>query len=149
MTRVHRRRFLSGLAAGGLAGAAAPSAILAGQKPPVSSRDDAFHEEVERATFQYFWECADPTTGLVKDRNHARTDDPRGIASIAATGFGLSALCVADARGFLPRPKIRERVRSTLRFLWQRLPNEHGFFYHFVDWRTGERQWKCELSSID
>jgi len=40
-------------------------------------------------------------------------------------------------------------VRQTLRFLKTQLPNEHGFFYHFVDLDTGERMWNCELSSID
>lgn len=42
-----------------------------------------------------------------------------------------------------------ERVRETLRFLWQKLPNQHGFYYHFIDTNTGERQWNCEISSID
>src|SRR5882672_4923377 len=29
------------------------------------------------------------------------------------------------------------------------MPHEHGFFYHFVNWRSGKRVWQCELSSID
>ena len=41
------------------------------------------------------------------------------------------------------------RALTTLRFIHDKLPQNHGFYYHFVDWKTGERVWKCELSSID
>jgi hypothetical protein len=61
--------------------------------------EESFLEEVERASFLFFWEQANPSTGLIKDRSLANGRDARTIASIAATGFGLSALCVADHRG--------------------------------------------------
>ena len=49
------------------------------------SRDhDAFLEELERATFRYFADCAQTKTGLVKDRSHITGEDNREIASIAA-----------------------------------------------------------------
>src|SRR5882672_10719696 len=83
---------------------------------PLSATDDGFLDEIERTTFQYFRECSHPRTGLVKDRNHAIGDDDRIVASIAATGFGLTALCVADKRGWLPHPEARERMHTTLRF---------------------------------
>ena len=47
------------------------------------------------------------------------------------------------------RSQARERVWLTLRFLRHQLPTEHGFCFHFISWRTGERVWQCELSSID
>ncbi len=112
--------------------------------------DDTFLDELERAAALYFWEAADPVTGLVKDR--ARADgqpDPRAIASIAATGFGLTALCIAHQRRYFDRKLIRERVIHTLRFLGEQLPQEHGFYYHFVNAHTGAREWKSEVSSID
>jgi len=115
----------------------------------LSRADDAFLNELERATFRYFSDFAHPETGLVKDRNHVTREDKREIASIAATGFGLTALCIADGRGWLPRGEARQRARTALQFLGERMPHEHGFFYHFVNWQTGEREWKCELSSID
>ena len=115
----------------------------------LSAADDAFLEELERASFRFFDECAHPATGLVKDRSLADRNDGREVASIAATGFGLTALCIADQRGWLPRPQARERVWLTLRFLRHQLPTEHGFCFHFISWRTGERVWQCELSSID
>src|SRR5436853_4781197 len=116
---------------------------------PLSAADDRFLEEIERVTFQYFRECSHPATGLVKDRNHAAGEDDRIVASIAATGFGLSALCIADKRRWLPHPEARDRVQTTLRFFAEQMPQERGFFYHFIDWRNGDRHWNCELSSID
>ena len=115
--------------------------------------DESFLEDLSQRSFRFFWENADPTTSLVRDR--ARSDgsphdaDHRYIASIASTGFGLTALCIAAERSWIKPRDARERVLQTLRFLAQRMPNEHGWFYHFVDMRTGVRAWKSELSSID
>ena len=116
---------------------------------PYAGSDDALLDEIERAAFDFFWNEAGSKTGQVRDRARLNGNDARTIASIAATGFGLSALCIADARSYRKREEIVERVRTTLRFLWHKLPHEHGFYYHFIDVYSGERQWKCEISSID
>jgi len=111
---------------------------------------DTLLDELVQSGFLYFWEAADPNTGLVKDRALADGQpDSRRIGSIAATGFGLTALCVGAERGFRSRSEIERRVLNTLEYLWEHLPNEHGFYYHFVDITNGQRLWKCELSSID
>ena len=118
-----------------------------------SSRDHAFLEDLERRSFQYFWDQAAAPTGVVLDRT--RTDgtpadeDHRTVGSIAATGFGLTALCIAAERGWIRREDARERVRTTLRFFANRAPQEHGWFYHWLDVNTGERRWNSEVSSID
>jgi hypothetical protein len=114
-----------------------------------SSAEDALLEEVERAGFRYFWEEANPYTGLVKDRSQADGPDSRTTASIAATGFGLTALCIADHRGWEDSKKIRERVRNTLRFAGTRLSHRNGFFFHFLNMRNGDRDFQSEVSSID
>jgi hypothetical protein len=114
-----------------------------------SSAEDAFLEELERTSFRYFWEEANPYTGLVKDRSQAGGPDARPTASIAATGFGLTALCIADHRGWEDRKKIRERVRNTLRFAATRLSHVHGFFFHFLNMQSGDRDFQSEVSSID
>jgi hypothetical protein len=117
------------------------------------TRDARFLEDLERRSFQYFWEQADPETGLVLDRT--RTDgspsdeNHRVIASIAATGFGLTGICIATERHWVKREEARQRVRNTLRFFAERALNERGWFYHWMDYRTGERKWKSEVSSID
>ena len=151
---LNRRAMLRKLGAGLpalLGGTAAVRLSAAEAKPPprLSAADEDFLDELERVTFRFFWECADPETGLVKDRELAGGGGPTNVASLAATGFGLSSLCIADQRGWLRPGEARERARATLRFLHDRMPHEHGFFYHFVDWRSGERVWQCELSSID
>jgi hypothetical protein len=123
--------------------------------PPVktflSPDDDQFLEELERITFCYFWEQANPQTGLVKDRCNARkaSTDRAVVASIAATGFGLSAICIGEQRGYISLNEARARVLAALRFLWKTLPNHRGFFYHFANVNTGERLWDSEISSVD
>jgi hypothetical protein len=111
--------------------------------------DDQFLEDLEKANFQFFWEQANPQTGLVKDRCNVRQADHSTAASIAATGFGLTALCIGEERGYVSLADARERVITTLRFLWEKMPNHRGFFYHFANAGTGERMWDSEISSID
>jgi hypothetical protein len=115
----------------------------------LSEDDDRFLEELEHANHLYFWDQASPQTGLVRDRFRVHGDDHGGVASIAATGFGLTALCIAERRGYLSHVQVRDRVLATLRFLWKKLPNHRGFFYHFADVNTGERRWDSEVSSVD
>src|SRR5215470_9005704 len=79
--------------------------------------DDQLLEEIEKTGFLFFWEQADPKTGQVKDRALAAGNDTRTISSIAATGFGLTALCIADQRGYQPHPAIVSSVQATLNFL--------------------------------
>jgi hypothetical protein len=115
---------------------------------PLPITDDQFLDNLEKAAFQFFWEQASTTTGQVKDRALAAGNDPRTVSSIAATGFGLSALCIADQRGYADSSLIKARVLATLNFLVTQT-NVNGFYYHFIDMNTGQRAWNCELSSID
>jgi hypothetical protein len=115
----------------------------------LSPEDDQFLNEVEIASVQFFWEQGNSKTGMVKDRCNVRQERPGDAASIAATGFGLTALCIGDQRGFIPTSAALERVFATLRFLWRKLPNHRGFFYHFANSETGERMFDSEVSSVD
>jgi hypothetical protein len=119
----------------------------------LSTRDEAFLEDLSRRAFRFFWEQADPQTGLVRDRaridNSPLDENHRDVASIAATGFGLTALSIAAERGWLTPREARERVRTTLRFFATRATHEHGWFYHWMDAKTGARRWNSEVSSID
>jgi hypothetical protein len=130
------------------AGAASIQSAREGQAqlPP---EDDQFLDELEKAEFQFFWEQAGPQTGLVKDRCNVRANDQTVVASIAATGFGLTALCIGERRGWISSAEAQARVLTTLRFLWEKLPNHRGFFFHFADVNTGARLWDSEVSSID
>jgi hypothetical protein len=114
-----------------------------------SGTDDQLLDELERASFRYFWEQAHPETGIVVDRCHARDPVTNELGSIAATGFGLTALCIGEKRGFVLRSAAETRALNTLRFLWKKVPNHRGFFYHFGNINTGERLWDSEVSSVD
>src|SRR5215831_8925337 len=119
--------------------------------PGYSGSDDELMDEIQRAAFDFFWTEASPNTGQVKDRALAAGNDTRKImSSIASTGFGLTALCVGDKRGYGNAAQIKSRVITTLDFLANKMPHEHGFFYHFVDPETGARWTKrIEVSNID
>lgn len=106
-------------------------------------------ERLQRGAFEFFWNETHPDTGLTKDRAGNFKDDDYHVASVAATGFSLAALAVGSENGWIARDKAIERALKTLRFVQDRMVHHHGWLYHFVDWRTGERAWKCEVSSID
>ncbi|MGA9566687.1 MAG: glucoamylase family protein [Candidatus Korobacteraceae bacterium] len=116
---------------------------------PLSADDNNLLEEIEKAHFLYFWEQGNSQTGLVKDRSNVRAADSSIVASIAATGFGLTALCIADRNGYVSPTDARNRVLTTLRFIGKKLPTHRGFFFHFANANTGERIWDSEVSSVD
>ncbi|MFY9551202.1 MAG: glucoamylase family protein [Thermoanaerobaculia bacterium] len=113
---------------------------------------EAFLDKLERETFQWFWDLADPGTRLIPDR--APTPS---FSSVAAVGFGLTAYTVGAERGWVTRGQAAWRTAETLRFLVQAPQGEaprgmtayRGFFYHFLDMKTGERYESTELSTID
>jgi hypothetical protein len=159
-----RRVMLQQLLAGGIglsaAGRGMPPPQAKAPQPPqqtiktstggtLSKEDDQFLEEVERSAFNFFWEQAGPETGLVKDRCNVRSPDNTVVASIAATGFGLTAVCIGAKRGYISHSQARKRVLTTLQFLWKKLASHRGFFFHFANVNTGERLWDSEVSSID
>src|SRR4026208_1820008 len=90
------------------------SSQTGGPSSKLTSEDQHFLEDLEHRSFQYFWEEGDPDTGLVPDR--ARMDgstldeNHRKVASIAATGFGLTGLCIAADRNWISRNQAQERT---------------------------------------
>jgi hypothetical protein len=119
------------------------------QPTSLTPEDEDVLNQLEQAAFLFFWEQANPDTGLIKDRCNVRTKDTSIAASIASTGFGLTAICIAHQRGFVSSADARLRVVQTLSFLWHKLPTHRGFFFHFANINTGERMWDSEISSID
>jgi len=132
--------------------AARASFAFAGQASRLNRDDEAFLDDLIRQGCLYFYEQGSPTTGQVLDRSRNNLNgarDSRRMASIAATGFGLTALCIADSHGYIPHEQVVERVRTTLEWHLNQMPEVHGFFYHFTDIETGRRWDNVELSSID
>lgn len=138
------------------AGAAPQSRNLSHTQPApapaptsLSPEDDQFLDTLERANFLFFWEQANPETGLIKDRCNVRANDTSIAASIASSGFGLTAICIAEKRGYISHADARLRVVRSLAFLWHKLPTHRGFYFHFANLNTGERVWDSEVSSVD
>ncbi len=119
------------------------------QPGSLTPEDDALLNDLEHAGFLFFWEQANPETGLIKDRCDTRTNDTSIVGSIASTGFGLTAICIAHMRGFVSYEDARLRIVKGLSFLWHKLPTHRGFFFHFANINTGERVWDSEVSSVD
>ncbi len=109
-------------------------------------------EDVQKRTFDFFWETTNPEKGLVPDRYPTPS-----FSSVAAVGFGLTVYPIGAERGYITREQAAERVLTTLRFFMNApqgpamsgTTGHKGFLYHFLDMKTGERFENVELSTID
>jgi beta-glucosidase len=121
----------------------------------ISKEDDAFLEDMSKRSFLYFWEHTNPKNGLTLDRvGKDGTRKPEGhraynIASTAASGFALTSYCIAADRGWADKNEIIQRTRNALDYFANKAFNKNGWFYHWMDYETGERRWNSEISSID
>lgn len=114
---------------------------------------DAVLLEELAAGCAFFWETANDDResagyGLIPDRYDANADRPGSVASVASVGFGLSALPISVECEWVGRKEAEERAYYTLLTL-KNMTRVNGFWYHFVDMKTGERVWECEVSIID
>jgi hypothetical protein len=150
MADCSRRDALRAAAAFVAGGAARCAPVPDISLPNMKAEDRKFLEDCAQRSFGYFWDHWNRHTGLVKDRAGA-DGEPSGnnVASTAATGFGLTALCLAAERGWAPKEQARLRVLTTLRYLWAHAFHDHGWYLHFMDADTGERRLSSEISSID
>ena len=127
-----------------------PSAPLAAVPHPFAN-DDEFLDYVQQTSFDYFWYLANPANGLVPDRSAAGS-----VASIAAVGFGLTAIGIGIDHGWILRTQGVARVLTTLNTFLQGpqgtnasgIIGYNGWFYHFLNINTALRS-GAELSSID
>ncbi|CTP84425.1 hypothetical protein A6R71_08860 [Xanthomonas translucens pv. arrhenatheri] len=110
-------------------------------------------DDIERRTFQFFWDTTNEQNGMAVDRYPSRP-----FASIASVGFALTVYPIGYENGWISREQAVQRTLTTLRFLRdvpvgpQRTGRAgyKGFYYHFLDMQKGLRydQW-VELSSVD
>jgi hypothetical protein len=146
--------------------------VKVGQLPPVSpsSPDAEFLQYVLRVNGTYFDIAVHPTTGLVIDRLSASD-----LATVAGTGFGLSAWPVLAHVGAISRNRAFSLAHAALHTLADTsmgfISNPlspplqegqigvEGYFYHFLESKTGVRRVArdvsdhvvdgSELSSVD
>jgi len=117
----------------------------------LNKSDKQFLDTLQYKTFLYFINELNPENGLVKDRSTEKSP-----ASMAATGFAIPVWCIGAENNWISRKKSAKLTLALLEFLMQSEQSTntlatgyHGFYYHFVDMKTGKRFWNCELSSID
>ncbi|MFV0388616.1 MAG: glycoside hydrolase family 3 N-terminal domain-containing protein [Pyrinomonadaceae bacterium] len=121
----------------------------------VSDEDSKLLEDISKRSFMFLWDHTNPNNGLVLDRvNSDGTVKPmshrsHNIATIAGSGFALTSNCIAAERNWLPREQLIARTKSTLEFFANKAFNKNGWFYHWLNFETGERAWNSEVSSID
>jgi hypothetical protein len=135
-------------------GAESPASDIVQAVPRSFADDDAFLEYLQQTAFDYFWYEANPTNGLIRDRS--TTTSP---CSIAAVGFGLTAIGIGIDHGWISRAQGRERTLATLRTFAHGPQGTNrtgmigykGWYYHFLDMNTATRflGFNTELSSID
>jgi hypothetical protein len=113
--------------------------------------DDRWLHALQKATFTYFWQQTNPQNGLIPDNTLAATP-----TSIAGVGLALATYAVGADHRFVTRKQALERTLATLRFFANSTQGDgvdatgyRGFYYHFLDVKTGRRAGRCELSTID
>lgn len=108
-------------------------------KPAVLT-DEQLLDTIQFRTFRYFWEGAEPSSGLARERFHVDGDYPQNdkhIVTSGGTGFGLMALVVGMERGFISREQGLERLQRIIGFL-ESCDRFHGAWPHWLNGKTGE-----------
>ncbi|HTC42395.1 MAG TPA: glucoamylase family protein [Candidatus Acidoferrales bacterium] len=95
--------------------------------------DDGLLTMLQEACFHYYWDGADPHSGMTRE---SIPGDDRIVAT-GASGFGIAALIVGVERGFITRQQAVERLTKIVGFLEQ-AQRYHGVWSHFMDGSTGK-----------
>jgi hypothetical protein len=106
----------------------------------ISLEYDSIFTEVQRATFQYFWEGAEPTSGLARERFHVDGNYPQNdkmVVTSGGGGFGVMAILVGIERGFITREEGVQRLERIVSFL-ERADRFHGAWPHWWNGETGK-----------
>ncbi|MBK7121837.1 MAG: beta-glucosidase [Chitinophagaceae bacterium] len=112
---------------------------VASSKPAMGSDSVLFHL-VQQQTFQYFWEGAEPTSGLARERLHVDNIYPQNDKSTVTSGgagFGVMAILVGIERGFITKEQGRERLEKIVHFL-ETADRFHGAWPHWWNGETGK-----------
>lgn len=94
---------------------------------------------IQEKTVMYFWDGAEPNSGLARERIHTDGSlplDDNHIVTTGGTGFGLMALVVGVERGFISKSNALKRLEKIIQFL-EHADRFHGAWPHWLDGRTG------------
>lgn len=107
------------------------------EEPVIS--DDSLLTLVQYRTFQYFWEGAEPVSGMARERIHMDgiyPENDMNIVTTGGTGFGVMAILTGIERGFISREQGLERIRKITDFL-AKADRFHGAWPHWLYGETG------------
>lgn len=102
--------------------------------------DSALYRLVQERTFQYFWDGAEPNSGLGRERFHVDNiypDNDKHIVTSGGSGFGVMAILAGIERGFVTREEGRARLEKIVGFL-EKADRFHGAWSHWIDGETGK-----------
>lgn len=91
-------------------------------------------DTIQKQTFNYFWDGAEPVSGLARERIHMDNVYPthdKDIITIGGSGFGLMAILVGIERGFITQEQAVERYLKILDFL-EKADRFHGVWPHWL-----------------
>ncbi len=99
--------------------------------------DDALLDLVQRQTLRYFWDFAHPESGLARERSNVRPEYGLEVVTTGGSGFGIMAIIVGVARGWIGRAAAVERLLTMVRFLLK-ADSYHGILPHFLHGDSGK-----------
>nr|WP_320057298.1 glucoamylase family protein [uncultured Bacteroides sp.] len=102
--------------------------------------DDALMDSVQRSTFNYFWDGAEPTSGMARERYHVDgiyPENDKNIVTTGGSGFGIMAILAGIDRGYVTRQEGLERMNKIVGFL-EKADRFHGAFPHWWNGETGK-----------
>ncbi len=132
-------QLLASLALLALTACTTPRASNPSSQTTQAISDDTLYKRVQYNTFQYFWDGAEPQSGLARERFHVDGVYPQNDKNVVTTGgggFGVMAILVGIERGFITRPQGRERLERIVSFL-EKADRFHGAWPHWLNGETG------------
>ena len=106
----------------------------------LTAEDRAMLDDVQRRTFQYFWEAAEPNSGLARERYHMNGVYPqndKNVVTSGGSGFGIMAIISGIYRGYVTKEQGIERMERILNFL-ESADRFHGAFPHWWNGESGK-----------
>ncbi|MCW3110480.1 MAG: beta-glucosidase, partial [Segetibacter sp.] len=101
---------------------------------------ESIYTDVQRTTFQYFWEGAEPNSGMGRERFHVDNvypENDKNIVTTGGSGFGIMGILVGIERGFITRQQGYERLQKIANFL-EKADRFHGAWPHWINGETGK-----------
>ncbi len=123
-----------------LAGCAENKKVLTEKAAQVRLSDDSLLTVIQKHTFNYFWEGAEPVSGMARERIHMDGHYPQNDADVVTaggSGFGLMAILVGMERGFISKAQGAERLDGIVNYL-EKADRFHGAWPHWLHGPTGK-----------